>query len=137
MITYLPIRAQIGKENSIQIFWWKFAKKKKNKKIIGSLWKPYHEIEQPTISSLVVNGPWAKPLELWFNCDLNYLVNVKIMKLNGSKLEPMRPPSIITYISRFWWWPHCGWLADADKLGHVCVHATPNYLIPISRDVNK
>jgi len=59
------------------------------------------------------------------------------MKLNGSKLEPMRPPSIITYMSRFWWWPHCGWLADADKLGHVCVHATPNHLIPMSRDVKK
>jgi hypothetical protein len=51
----LPIRAQIGKKSPFRFFGENLPQKQKNN--IGSLWKPYHEIEQPTISSLVVNGP--------------------------------------------------------------------------------
>jgi hypothetical protein len=50
-----PIRAQIGKKSPFRFFGENLPQKRKNN--IGSLWKPYHEIEQPTISSLVVNGP--------------------------------------------------------------------------------
>jgi hypothetical protein len=64
----LPIRAQIGKKNpyffghetlvlcvEIRFFGENLPKKKSS--LVHSEKKPYHEIEQPTISNLVVKGP--------------------------------------------------------------------------------